>query len=386
MLFVGIIVGLIVLVLLVVVHELGHALVAKRNGVVVEEFGIGFPPTAKKWKPKKSILGKDVIISLNWLPLGGFVKLKGEYDAARGKGTYGASTFWVKTKILLAGVAMNWLVAVLLFTILALIGLPKILPQQVVLPFDSRVERSTLTIATIQPNSPATQAGLRQGDHLQSVGGRTIATPSELVATTKERAGQTVDISLVRNGQPLTVSAQLRTQDQAKSGGYLGVGSQQSEKIYSTWSAPLAAVATTSQLTYETLKGVGTVLVKSICGFFGQFVGSDSSRQAARADLANVSENVAGPIGILGVLFPSVVDHGIDQVILLAAIISLTLAVMNILPIPALDGGRWATMAGFRLFGKSLTKEREETVQATGMLILLTLTLIVTANDIGKLF
>ena len=156
MLFVGIIVGLIVLVLLVVVHELGHALVAKRNGVVVEEFGIGFPPTAKKWKPKKSILGKDVIISLNWLPLGGFVKLKGEYDAARGKGTYGASTFWVKTKILLAGVAMNWLVAVLLFTILALIGLPKILPQQVVLPFDSRVERSALTIATIQPNSPAT--------------------------------------------------------------------------------------------------------------------------------------------------------------------------------------------------------------------------------------
>ena len=227
---------------------------------------------------------------------------------------------------------------------------------------------------------------LQQDNHLQSVGGRTIATPSELVATTKERAGQTVDISLVRNGQPLTVSAQLRTHDQAKSGGYLGVGSQQSEKIYSTWSAPLAAVATTGQLTYETLKGVGTVLIKSIYGFFGQFVGSDSSRQAARADLANVSENVAGPIGILGVLFPSVVDHGIDQVILLAAIISLTLAVMNILPIPALDGGRWATMAGFRLFGKSLTKEREETVQATGMLILLTLTLIVTANDIGKLF
>ena len=112
MLILGVILGLFVLVLLVVLHELGHAMVAKRNGVVVEEFGIGFPPRAKNWQPKKSFLGKNVIFSLNWLPLGGFVKLKGEYDSAEGKGTYGGATFWVKTKILLAGVLMNWLTAV----------------------------------------------------------------------------------------------------------------------------------------------------------------------------------------------------------------------------------------------------------------------------------
>src|SRR5476651_1159471 len=96
---VGILVGLIILVFLVVVHELGHAIVAKRNGVVVEEFGIGFPPRA--WGRK---LKNGVLFSLNWLPLGGFVKMQGEHDSADKKGDYGAATFWQKTRILLAGV------------------------------------------------------------------------------------------------------------------------------------------------------------------------------------------------------------------------------------------------------------------------------------------
>ncbi len=121
MLIVGIITGLIILVLLIVAHELGHAVVARRNGVKVEEFGIGFPPRA--WARK---LGNGVLFSLNWLPLGGFVRLHGEHDSATGKGTYGAASFWVKTKILLAGVVMNWLVAAVLFTVLAWVGLPKL--------------------------------------------------------------------------------------------------------------------------------------------------------------------------------------------------------------------------------------------------------------------
>ena len=381
----GILLGLFVLISLVVLHELGHALVAKRNGVKIEEFGIGFPPAAKKWKVKRSFLGEDVIFSLNWLPLGGFVRLKGEYDSAKGKGTYGGSTFWVKTKILLAGVMMNWLTAIILFTVLAVIGLPKVLSNQVQLPFDTEVLRSPVSVVKITPDSPADRAGIKVGDQLIDINNQPLNEAEKLPIITKQNAGKKVPIKYSRDGKESLIDVQLNSEQTAKAGGYLGVVTSQSEKIYSTWSAPIMGVATTGQLSYETIKGVGVLLVKTTHGLFGQIFGSEQSKQSARADLSSVGDSVAGPIGILGVLFPSVVNSGIAQVIFVAALISLTLAVMNILPIPALDGGRWFTMAIFRLFKKELTKEREENIQATGMLILLILTILVTVSDVGKL-
>src|SRR5664279_3659375 len=139
---VGVIVGLVILVFLVVAHELGHAIVAHRNGVVVEEFGIGFPPRA--WAKK---LKNGVLFTLNWLPLGGYVKLQGEHDSASKKGDYGAASFWQKTKILLAGVLMNWIVAVLLLTVLAWTGLPKILPDQFTVTGDTTIVKQSVEVS-----------------------------------------------------------------------------------------------------------------------------------------------------------------------------------------------------------------------------------------------
>jgi len=382
----GVLLGLFVLVLLVVLHELGHAIVAKRNGVKVEEFGIGFPPAAKKWKVKRSFLGENVTFSLNWLPLGGFVRLKGEYDSAKGEGTYGGSTFWVKTKILLAGVMMNWITAIVLFTILAIIGMPKALPNQVQLPFDTEIRRSPVVIAKITPNSPADKIGLKANDELIKINGQPLTEAEKLPVITKQNAGKKVRVEYRRDGKESSLDVQFNDEKTVKTGGYLGVVPNQAEKMYSTWSAPIVGVATTGQLSYETIKGVGVLLVKTVHGLIGQIFGSAESKESARTDLASVGESVAGPIGILGVLFPSVVNSGIEQIIFVAALISLTLAVMNILPIPALDGGRWFTMTIFRLFKKDLTKEREENIQATGMLILLILTILVTISDVGKLF
>ncbi|WP_338504265.1 M50 family metallopeptidase [Candidatus Minimicrobia sp. QA0096] len=382
----GVLLGLFVLILLVVLHELGHAIVAKRNGVKVEEFGVGFPPAAKKWKVKRSFLGENVTFSLNWLPLGGFVRLKGEYDSAKGEGTYGGSTFWVKTKILLAGVVMNWITAIVLFTILAIIGMPKILSNQVQLPFDTEVRRSPVAIVKITPNSPADKIGLKVNDELIKINGQPLTEAEKLPIITKQSSGKKVRVEYRRDGKESSVDVQLNDEKSAKGSGYLGVIPGQTEKMYSTWSAPIVGVATTGQLSYETLKGVGVLLAKTAHGLVGQIFGSNESKESARADLASVGQSVAGPIGILGVLFPSVVSSGIEQIIFVAALISLTLAVMNILPIPALDGGRWFTMTIFRLFKKDLTKEREENIQATGMLILLILTILVTISDVGKLF
>lgn len=382
----GVLLGLFVLILLVVLHELGHAIVAKRNGVKVEEFGIGFPPAAKKWKVKRSFLGENVTFSLNWLPLGGFVRLKGEYDSAKGEGTYGGSTFWVKTKILLAGVVMNWITAIVLFTALAVIGMPKVLLNQVQLPFDIDVRRSPVTIAKITPNSPADKIGLKANDELIKINGQPLTEAEKLPVITKQSSGKKVRVEYRRDGKESSVDVQLNDEKSVKGSGYLGVIPGQTEKMYSTWSAPIVGVATTGQLSYETIKGVGVLLVKTVHGSIGQIFGSAESKESARSDLASVSGSVAGPIGILGVLFPSVVNSGIEQIIFVAALISLTLAVMNILPIPSLDGGRWFTMTIFRLFKKDLTKEREENIQATGMLILLILTILVTISDVGKLF
>ena len=382
----GVLLGLFVLILLVVLHELGHAIVAKRNDVKVEEFGIGFPPAAKKWKVKRSFLGEDVTFSLNWLPLGGFVRLKGEYDSAKGEGTYGGSTFWAKTKILLAGVVMNWITAIVLFAILAIIGMPKVLSNQVQLPFDTEVRRPPVAIAKITPNSPADKIGLKVNDELIKINGQPLTEAEKLPVITKQSSGKKVRVEYRRGGKESAVDVQLNDEKSAKESGYLGVISGQTEKMYSTWSAPIVGVATTGQLSYETIKGVGLLLVKTVHGSIGQIFGSAESKESTRADLASVSGSVAGPIGILGVLFPSVVSSGIEYIIFVAALISLTLAVMNILPIPALDGGRWFTMTIFRLFKKDLTKEREENIQATGMLILLILTILVTISDVGKLF
>ena len=167
----GIVIGVIALTILVVLHELGHALVARRNGVRVEEFGIGFPPAAYKKKVKKSFLGKNVVYSVNWLPLGGFVKLQGEHDDDKKTGDYGAATFWQKTKILLAGVAMNWLAAAVLLMLLAWFGLPQLVPHQFTVAGDTHVVYNPVVLASVEKDLPAESAGLKSGDAVISVNG-----------------------------------------------------------------------------------------------------------------------------------------------------------------------------------------------------------------------
>ncbi len=356
------IIGIILFVALVVVHEFGHALAARRNGVRVDEFGVGFPPRA--WKRK---LKNGTIFSLNWLPIGGFVRLHGEHDSAEGPGTYGGASIWVKTKILLAGVVVNWLTAVVIFTILALFGMPKVLSHQFSVAGDTYVIHNNISVAAVSGGTPASKIGLQPGDDIISIAGEPVTSAEDFSQQTAAHAGQKVDLVIERNGQRQTLQPTLNTERVAGQG-YLGVSPGEQTLQRATWSAPIVGVGVTAQFTYETFKGLWMTIGKLFEGHFSE-----------------AGQNVAGPVGVVGILKTSS-DTGFTFVLFLIGIISLTLAVMNVLPIPALDGGRLFVTLVYRALRRPLTKSREEKIQTVGFVLIMSLVLLITITDVGRLF
>ena len=380
----GVIVGIIVLTILVVAHELGHALVARRYGTVVEEFGVGFPPKAWGKKVKKSILGKDVLFSINWLPLGGFVKMQGEHDDDTGKGDYGAMTFWQKTQVLLAGVVVNWLLAAVLITILALVGIPKIMPNQFSIAADTHEVSQPVELVTVMKDLPAEKAGLKDGDQILKFAGKNVTSPDDLARLTADNKGKTVDVQYKRDGVAHNVEVTPRSENTDKKG-FLGVEPTQREVVRATWSAPIVGVCTTAQFTWLTLQGLGQLLGNTVSGLVMKLSPDHTTQQQANANLAAAGSSVAGPLAIFGIIFPAADKMGLAYVVMIAAVISLTLAVMNVLPIPALDGGRWFVTALYKVLKKPLTKDIEERIHGTGFVVLMLLVVVITITDIGKL-
>ncbi len=391
--FIGVVVGLLVLMTLVTLHEFGHFMAARRNGVKVLEFGICFPPRAiawvkdpktKKWRrlPKKDwkTPQEGLIFSLNWLPIGGFCQMDGESDADTRKGTFGAASFWAKTKILFAGVAMNWLVAIVIFTILAWTGMPEFLDGQFTIAADARTEATPVQVSYVAENSPAERAGFAEGDYITAIDGREVWRASEINDYNRQHAGEEVVYTLNDNEETTVI---LNTSDAEY---LLGITMTSTQTLtYATWSAPIVGVGLTAQLTGETFKGVGTMLWDLVSGVARQFSGDASVRESGQEAISAVGDSVSGPVGIVGQLFPAFTAAGPRSLAFLAALISVSLACMNVLPIPALDGGRWLLIAIYRLRKKKLTKEVEEKIVARAMMALLALIFLVTILDIIKI-
>ena len=402
--FFAILAGLLILTILVVIHELGHAIVARRNGVTVEEFGVGFPPRAKAWKKKKSFLGKNVEYSVNWLPIGGFVKLQGEHDEDGGKeGDFGRASFWAKTKIMFAGVAINWLAAIVLLTILSLFGIPQLVENQYYVESDAVITSSPAIVGSVIEGLPADEAGLQEGDVIDgiqlevacpvAVGVEcdvpSASTTSEIITLTKENPGETFLVQYSRDGEEKSAMLHNRTADEAKDGkGYIGVSFESTSPtvVRSTWSAPIVGVGLTAQLSWETFKGIGGMAGNFFGGLFEKLNPDEAAQQQANEKIAAAGENVAGPVGLIGVILPNLIQAGPTYIVMITAVISLSLAVLNSLPIPGLDGGRWALIAVYRALRRPLTKEREEQIVGYGMLFLLGLFVLITVADIGKFF
>jgi regulator of sigma E protease len=365
------ILGILMFIGLVVVHEFGHFIAARRNGVEVEEFGIGFPPGF--WKKRIKSKKGDFDFTLNALPLGGFVKLRGENDADTAKGSFGAASLWAKVKIMTAGVGMNLLTAFVLFTFVALVGMPRLIDDQYTVASDTKITRQQLLVGYVEPKSPAKKAGLTVRDELLRINGVAVDKADDLPVLTEQFAGQSVEITYKRDGQQKTATAKLRTtqaveasKKTGKPKGYLGVGPSEYVIRRSTWSAPIVAAGVIKQFTQQTLGAIGGALSHL---FHGE--GSKASQQ------------VAGPVGIFVVLKSGSL-LGYQFVLVVIAVISLTLAIMNVLPIPALDGGRLFVTLLFRAIRRPLTKKTEDLIHGSGFAFLMVLFVVITVVDVGR--
>lgn len=381
--------GVILFIGLVVVHEFGHFIMARRNGVEVEEFGIFFPPKLFKWKTKA---GWD--FSINALPLGGFVKLKGEHDSDTTAGSFGAATLSAKTKIMAAGVVMNLLTALVLLTVLALIGMPKLIDNQYTVKSDTTlVSRSTL-VAEVESGSPAQKAGLKAEDEITALrlpgySPVSITNSKTLPSITQDFAGKTVDVFYVRDGHESEARLTLLTKDEvAKSQstatpkGYLGIVPSDLIIQRSTWSAPIVAIGFSAQVTALTFQGLGHAVSGLGSLIAGALTGNSVARQHGQT---TASAQVSGPVGIFVILKNSSL-LGYRYMLMIIAIISLTLAIMNILPIPALDGGRlWLTLIS-RAVKRPLSHRTEEIINASGFIVLIGLIVLVTIVDVKRFF
>lgn len=442
----GILIGFIVLTILVVLHELGHFLTAKKNGVKVNEFGIGFPPRAIAWihlpasqiepflenlseegkkqinleKTKKKLAkiknsrqtGKEkyywlrfpkaeyqnpqkyLIFSLNYLPIGGFCAMDGESAADTKKGTFGATNFWQKTQILFGGVIMNWLTAIVIFTILAWTGMPEFLPNQFSVQSDAKKMDHPVIISKVLENSPAEKAGIKYNSSIISIeenGGKNLFRP--------KNAQSVIDYNNVHKNQVVTYRLEnLDTHTEYSATATLGSGEDNKPALgialqsnfteastKYTWSAPIVGIGTTAQITAKTFEGFGELVKNLFEGSLRQLSGNQETKEAGKQQMGKVSESVSGPVGIIGVLFPAFTSAGPTNLAFLAAVISISLACMNVLPIPALDGGRWFLIGIFKLRGKKLKKQTEEKIVGRAFLTLIALSVLITILDIIKI-
>lgn len=351
---------LVLLSVLVIAHEFGHFLAARKSGMKVEEFGLGFPPRLFSWK------GKDGMVwSINAIPLGGFVKIKGEggEDADRlAPDSFAAQSKLKRFIVLIAGVAMNLVAAAAIFTIGFGIGMPTVIEGGVE---GAKIKDPMLHIVEVVPESPAAAAGIQVGDRLLSIDGAefTESAPARSALGTEEGTTHAVVIARGEEVQTVTLAPEY-IEEIGRSG--VGMAIVQTGTVSFPWYiAPIKGIEATVASTWQ------------IVSAFGSLIGNLITRTPVAAELA-------GPVGI-AVITGEVAKLGFAHLLQFAAMLSINLAVINILPIPALDGGRIAFLVLEVIRRKPASPRLEQAVHAVGFAILMLLVLVVTFKDIAGL-
>lgn len=361
---VTILVFILILSVLVLVHELGHYLVAKKLGVKVEEFGFGFPP--RIWGKKVG----ETLYSINLLPIGGFVKLFGEDDAGGGKlgsvadealsakgkdlkRAFFARPVWQRASIVVAGVVMNFLLAFVILSYLFAV-------QGVSTPGND------VQVVAIAPHSPAAQV-LKTGEIIKSVDGHNLTNPTQLITYTKAHLGQELTLVVLDSGKAHTVKITPRVHYPADEGA-MGVAISPTLHIkkYPWYEAPWVGLKESFSETWMILQGLWMTLT-------------------TLAVQRQVPQGLAGPVGIAQ-LTGQFIKIGPDAVLSLVSLLSLNLAVLNILPIPALDGGRFFFILIEAVTRRKVNPKFEGYAHAAGMVFLLALIALITFHDLVRIF
>lgn len=346
---------IIVLAVLVLVHELGHFLTARWFGIDVEEFGFGFPPRIFGIKKGKTLY------SLNWIPLGGFVKIKGEDDPeAHGPGTFAHKPAWARAIVIGAGVFMNLVLASLLFAIGLTIGMPQAVDS---LPANARVRDRQVQIIEVLKGTPAEQAGFMAGDTIVSINDQAF-TKVEDVQTIVNIAESSVSVE-IRRGKETFTRVLTPVLEPSLGKRVMGVGLVEAATVSYPW---YIAIGKGVQATGFYLKEISLSFADL---FKGLFVGQKSDVE------------FSGPVGI-AVLTGRAARLGFTYLLQFAALLSINLAVINVLPIPALDGGRLLFIIIEKIRGRSVRPIVEAVIHRIAFFLLLGLIVIVTAKDLAR--
>ncbi|HSX42196.1 MAG TPA: M50 family metallopeptidase [Candidatus Saccharimonadales bacterium] len=345
-----------IIALLVFVHELGHFLVAKWNGVVVEEFAFGFKP--RIWGKK---IG-ETFYAINAVPLGGYVKMLGEGDDAAGPGSFKSKTIFQRFQVMVAGAVMNLLLGWVLLTILFWVGFQPLFPGVAKDPFVHQT--STVLVTGVSAGSPAQTAGLKAGDQIVAINGEKSATAQEFIASVGSFLGQPVNLTVKENNVAKTVVVTPRVHPPAGQGA-IGVALTSSGNVKAgLLAAPAAAI-------YET----GRIIGLSVAGF-GHFVATLVAHQ-------RVSQDVTGLVGV-GVLTGVARRLGLTYLAQLVVMITIGLGVINLLPILPLDGGQIVALGYEKAAGRPLNEKQLNALVAIGLGIVLLLFVVVTYKDIVR--
>jgi regulator of sigma E protease len=409
-----IIIFFVLLSVLVLVHEFGHFITARRFGVGAEEFGLGFPPRLFGWY--RNSAGKGVFIwgnkevtdapgtvySFNLIPIGGFVKIKGENGDEKSDPTsFATKSLGKRTLILSAGVIMNVILAAVIISAGLMAGLPQALddsslPQGVTisdrhiqvmqvipktpaeaaglpqalddssLPQGVTISDRHIQVMQVIPKTPAEAAGLQAGDVIVSINNRQFATYADLQNFVADKAGQKLSYQISRGDESMNKEITPQLMSETNKAG-IGISIAETGIVRYPWyRAIVEGVKTTGFLLWAIIVGLATLVAQLFSGH-------------------SVSAQVVGPVGIAA-LTGQMAQLGFAYLAQFAALLSLHLVVINFLPFPALDGGRVLFLLIEKFKGTPVRQKTEAIIHNVGFMILIALVIVVTLKDIIKLF